>query len=68
MINISMRDNVSCENVCKAIEKEVQLWRKENGGDLSDCFLNISIVKVSHTIENPKTIPTMTHTATEDQI
>ena len=68
MINISMKDNVACQNVCKAIEKEVQSWIKENGKGLSDCFLNINIMKVSHTLENQDTTPTMTHTVTEDQI
>lgn len=67
MININMREHVSCENICKAIQNEAQNWAKENGGDFTDCFLNISIVKVSHTIEKPESIATITHTVTEEQ-
>lgn len=68
MINISMKDKVACGDICKAIEKEVNNWIKENGQDLSDCFLNISIMKVAHTLDATDTTPTITHTVTKDQI
>mgnify|MGYP001284245040 CR=1 FL=1 len=67
MINIHMKEKVSCENVCKKIEQEVQKWVQVNGHNLDDCFLNISIVKVAHTLDATDTTPTMTHTETEDQ-
>ena len=61
MINIHMKDQVSCENVCKQIEQEVQKWVQVNGHNLNDCFLNINIVKVTNTISGEESSVTMTH-------
>ena len=61
MINISLRDNVSCENVCKKIEQKVNSWRKEFGNDLSDCFLFIDIIKIAHTVGEQEAQATLTH-------
>ena len=51
MINISLSNEMSCENICKKIQNEVQGWRKENGNDLTDCILHMKIIKASHTID-----------------
>lgn len=54
MINVSLKHNISCDKVCKSIEKEVNAWKKENGNNLDDCLLSIDIIKITHTVSVPK--------------